>query len=215
MQSPLLRSKHMFSIIDPRIDLTSEFLHDIGQNPDFAAVEIPSDAQLPEIIWKFHRRCGEDIHIRNPHFYPVTSFREEVITEISPLRHRGEGKWTEHVLVFGDSKEGRFKLTSQDETIERLFGAVIDCPWRPWPLTVFKGLLASWGNSLVIYTVPTDIEGRMLAEDEVDRIFSSARALKCFRWQDSSFVIDPDVRTVRDVANSSKVRPPCAALDRS
>ena len=66
-----------------------------------------------------------------------------------------------------------------------------------------------------IYTAPTDIKGCILAEDEVDLIFSSAWDLKCFRWQDSSFVLDRTVRTVRDVADSSKVRPLCAALDRS
>ena len=180
-------------------------------------MEIPSDARLPDIIWKFHRRCGKDSLIRNPHFYPETPFKEEVITVIPPLRHRDEGKWTERVFVYGDSDEGRIKLTSQDGSIVRLFGAVINCPMRLPGLrvTVFKGLLASCGNSLVIYTVPTDIEGFLLAEDEVDLIFSSARDLKCFRWRDSSFVLDRTVRTVRDVANSSKVRPPCAALDKS
>ena len=71
------------------------------------------------------------------------------------------------------------------------------------------------GQFVGIYTVPTDIEGCLLAEDEVDRIFSSAQDLKCFKWRDSSFVMDRTVRTVRDVANSSKVRPLCAALDRS
>ena len=69
------------------------------------------------------------------------------------------------------------------------------------------------GKSVSIYTVPIDIEGHLLPEDEVDFIFSIARNLKCFRWRDSSFVLDPDVRSVRDVVNSSKVRPLSAALD--
>ena len=117
LTSRLRKEYHRFSVIDPRIDLTSEFLCHIGQNPDFTAVEIPSEAKLPDIIWKFHRRCGKDILIRNPHFYPETPFKEEVITKIPPLRHRDEGKWTERIYVYGDSKEGRIRLTSQDETI--------------------------------------------------------------------------------------------------
>jgi len=64
-----------------------------------------------------------------------------------------------------------------------------------------------------IHTDSVDIEGRLMAEDEVDLIFSKAHDLKCFRWRDSSFMIDPDVRTVQDVVNSSKVRPLCAASD--
>ena len=30
--------------------------------------------------------------------------------------------------------------------------------------------------------------------------------IKCFRWRDGSFVIDPDVRTSQDVIDSTKVR---------
>ena len=63
--------------------------------------------------------------------------------------------------------------------------------------------------------VPIDIEGRLLAEEEVDLVFSNAHDLKCFRWRDSSFEIDPDVRSVQDLVNSSKVRPLCAALNRA
>ena len=114
-------------------------------------MEIPSDATLPAILWKFHRRCGKDILVRNPHFYPDTAFKEEVITKIPPLRHRDKGKWTERVFVYGDSKEGRIKLTSQDGSIVRLFGAVAQCLRRPvaLSLTVFKGLFPSWDSSLV------------------------------------------------------------------
>ena len=53
------------------------------------------------------------------------------------------------------------------------------------------------------------MEGNLLAEKDVDRIFLGDRNLKCFRWQDFSFVIDPDVRTVQDVI---KVRPLCVTL---
>ena len=63
--------------------------------------------------------------------------------------------------------------------------------------------------------VYVDIEGHLLTEEDVDLIFSSARDLKCFRWRDSSFVIDPDVTSVQDLVNSSKVRPLCATLDRA
>ena len=108
-------------------------------------MEIHSDAKLPAILWKFHRRCGKDILIRNPHFYPDTPFKEKVITEIPPLRHRDEGEWTERIFVYGDSKEGPLRLTSQDETIERLFGVVAPCLARPvaLQLTIFKGLFPS------------------------------------------------------------------------
>ena len=143
----------MFVIAEPRIDVTGEYLRYNWKNADVAVVEIPSDAKLPAILWKFHRRC-KDILIRNPHFYPETPFKEEIITEIPPLRHRDEGKWTERVFVYGDSKEGRLKLISQDETIERLFGVVAQCLARPvaLQLTIFKGLFPSWDNSLYLYS---------------------------------------------------------------
>ena len=59
------------------------------------------------------------------------------------------------------------------------------------------------------HTASVDIEGHLLAEDAVDEVFLRTRNLKCFRWQDSSFVIDPDVRTVQDVI---KVRLLCVTL---
>ena len=114
-------------------------------------VDIPYDAKLPHILWKFHRRCGKDTPIANPHFYSDTAFKEEVVREVLPLRDRGEkedGRWTERVYVYGDSREGRIRLTSQDGTIAKLFGVVAQALARRLPLTIFKGLLASWENSL-------------------------------------------------------------------
>lgn len=67
-------------------------------------------------------------------------------------------------------------------------------------------------NNSLAHAAPVDIEGHLLAEEEVDQVFMSARNLKCFRWQDSSFEIDPDVKTVQDVINYSRVSPPCVAL---
>ena len=57
-----------------------------------------------------------------------------------------------------------------------------------------------------IHTVLIDVDGRLLSEEQVDLIFSSARDLKCFRWRDSLFVLDPDVRAVRDVVKSLNMR---------
>ena len=142
----------MFAIVDPRIDLICEFLLHIGQNSDFAVVEIPYDAKLPDILWKFHCICGNDLHIMNPHFYPSTLFEEEVFREVLPLgdrNGRSDEKWTEIVSVYGDSKDGPIKLTSKDGTVQRVFAAVTQCLGRVTPLSVFKGLTASWGNSLV------------------------------------------------------------------
>ena len=121
-------------------------------NPNFAVVEIPYDAKLPDILWKFHRLCGKDTHIKNPHFYSDTAFKQEGIRDIRPLGDRnaeGDGRWTERIFVIGGSKEGLIKLTSQDGTIERLFGVVTQYLTRPVPLTVFKGLWASCENSLI------------------------------------------------------------------
>ena len=213
---------HTSGIVDPRIDLTGEFLCHVGRNPDFAAVEIPyeiaSATRLPDFLWVFHRICGNDSHIINPHFYSYALFTQKAPREVLPLGNwngRGDEEWTEIISVYGDSKEGPIKIISQDGTVQRVFTAVTQCLGPVTPMIVFKGLLTSWGNSLVyIYTVPIDIEGRLLAEDEVDFIFSRARDLKCFRWRDSSFVLDPDVRSVQDVVNSSKVRPFCGALGR-
>jgi len=107
-------------------------------------VEIAHDAKLPDILWKFHRTCDKDTVI-NPHFYPFPAFLEEIITQIPPLRDRNanknSGKWTERIVVHGDDKEGRIRLTSEDGTIARLFGAVVRCPVSS--LTLFKGLFAS------------------------------------------------------------------------
>ena len=106
-------------------------------------MDIPFDAKLPDILWKFYRACGEDTPM-NPHFYSQTAFEEEeVITPILPLRDwdaNKSGKWTNRIFVYGDNREGRIKLTSGDGTITRLFGAVTECLVRP--LTLFKGLLA-------------------------------------------------------------------------
>jgi len=110
-------------------------------------VEIPHNAKLPDILWKLRRVCRNGTP-SNPHFYPDTAFGE-VITEILPLRDRNvnkhDEKWTERIFVYGDNTEGRIRLTSQDETIVRLFGAVERCLVRPpeRPLTLFKGLVAS------------------------------------------------------------------------
>ena len=115
-------------------------------NPDFAVVEIPYDAKLPDILWDFRLLCGPDTHIRNPHFYSETAFKQHEIREVLPLGNRnakGNGKWTERVFVYGDSKEDLVRLTSQDETIKKIFGAVTRCLAYRRPLTVFKGLLAS------------------------------------------------------------------------
>ena len=123
----------------------------VSDKPDSTVVEIPYGAKLPDILWKFHRRCGKHILIANPHFYPDTPFKEEVVREVLPLRGRDEkeaGRWTQRVYVYGDSREGRIRLTSQDGTIAKLFGVVTQCLGRPLPLTIFKGLLASWDNSL-------------------------------------------------------------------
>ena len=142
---------HIFGIADPRADLTGEFLRQIGQNPDFTAVEIPYDATLPDILWKFHRICGNDSHIINPHFYSYALFTQEVPREVLPLGDRNgmaDEKWPGIVSVYGDSRDGPIKLTSRDETVQRVFTAVTQC-WAPGTqMTVFKGLLASWGNSL-------------------------------------------------------------------
>jgi hypothetical protein len=119
-------------------------------------VEIPYDAKLADILWKFHRVCGQGTP-SNPHFYPDTAFDEEEITQITPLRDRNankkDGKWTERIYVYGDNKDGHIRLTSEDdETITRLFGAVTQCLVRP--LTLFKGLLGFQGNSLVLIRLP-------------------------------------------------------------
>ena len=83
--------------------------------------------------------------VSNPHFYPDTAFEEEFITQILPLggrnMNKNGGRWTERTFVYGDNTEGRIRLTSGDETITRIFGAVTQCLVRP--LTLFKGLLAS------------------------------------------------------------------------
>ena len=102
-------------IPDPDINLTSESLRHIRQNPDFAAVEIPYEAKLPDILWKFHRTLGDDAHILNPHFYSYALFTQAVIREVLPLgdrNGRGDEKWPEIVSVYGDSKNGPIKLTS-------------------------------------------------------------------------------------------------------
>ena len=147
IESPLLRSKHVFVIPDPRIDMTGESLRHIRQNPEFSIVEIPDDAKLPDILWKFHRSYSKKrTPIRNPHFYPRTAIEAEEIKEVFPLRDRnakGDGKWTDRIYVYGDIEGGRIRLTSQDETTARLFGAVTPCLSRRVPLTLFKGLLVS------------------------------------------------------------------------
>ena len=63
------------------------------------------------------------------------------------------------------------------------------------------------------HMAPIGIKGHLLTEEGVDRVFLSAPKIKCFRWRDSSFVIDPHVETVRDVIVSSKVKLLCVALD--
>lgn len=65
--------------------------------------------------------------------------------------------------------------------------------------------MSCFGPFVGTHTAPKDIEGHLLAKEEVDRIFPS-RNIKCFRWQNSSFVIDPNVKTVQDVINDAKVR---------
>jgi len=131
-------------IAEPRKDVIGEFLHHIRQHPDFAAVEIAYNAKLPDILWKFYRTCDKDTVI-NPHFYPLAAFQGRIITPIPPLRDRdtnkNSGEWTEHIVVHGDDTEGRIRLTSEDGTIARLFGAVVRCVVGP--LTLFKGLFAS------------------------------------------------------------------------
>lgn len=67
-------------------------------------------------------------------------------------------------------------------------------------------------NNSLAHAASVDIEGHLLAEEEVNQVFRSASNLKCFRWQDSSFEIDPDVKTVRDVIDYSRVSPPFVAL---
>ena len=144
---------HTFGIADPRTDLTGEFLRHIGQNPDFAVVEIPYDAELPDILWKFHRICGDDSHIMNPHFYSYALFTAQKVPRVTlPLGDRNgmsDAKWTEIVSVYGDSKDGPIKLSSRDGTVQRVFTAVTQCLGQLTPFAVFKGLLASRGNSLV------------------------------------------------------------------
>ena len=78
-------------------------------------------------------------------FLPRNRKEEEAITPILPLGDRNAnkngGKWTERIFVYGDNTKGRIRLTSGDETITRIFGAVTECLVRP--LTLFKGLLGS------------------------------------------------------------------------
>jgi hypothetical protein len=69
------------------------------------------------------------------------------------------------------------------------------------------------GKSLGTHTAPIDIEGHLLVEEEVERVFSSARNIKCFRWRNSTFMLDPDVKTVQDVINHAKVRPLAVDFD--
>lgn len=115
-------------------------------------MEIPHDAELPDILWEFHRTLHtlrKDTHIINPHFYSRVLFGQGVIKEILPLvdlKGKGDEEWTTVVRVYGDSKDGPIKLTSQDETIQRVFGAVTE---HLKLFTLFKGRLAPWGNSSV------------------------------------------------------------------
>lgn len=77
----------------------------------------------------------------------------------------------------------------------------------------FQKFVGFLGPLFPTHTAPIDIEGHLLAEEEVDRVFLNAPRIKCFRWRDSSFVIDPHVETVQDVFVSSKVKLLCVALD--
>ena len=179
-------------------------------------MEIPYGAELPAILWKFHRVCGEGAP-KNPHFYPSTPFDEEIINRILPLRDRNankhDGKWTERIFVYGDNRDGRIKLTSEDERITRLFGAVTQCLVQP--LTLFKGQVRFLGQLLNANMVLIDIEGHILTEKGVNHVFSGAGNIKCFRWRNSSFEIDPDVMTLQDIINPPKVRLVCIALDKT
>jgi hypothetical protein len=57
------------------------------------------------------------------------------------------------------------------------------------------------GKFLDTHTAPIDIEGYLWTREEVERVFSSAGNIECFRWRDSTFILDPDVKTVQDVIN--------------
>ena len=114
-------------------------------------MEIPYGSTLAEIVWKFYRIClaaGVGTP-RNSHFYSWTAFDEEVITRVPPL-----GDWNakedsrrlpERVFVHVDDENGRIRLSSEDETITRLYAAVFR--WLVQPITLFKGLLVSWSKS--------------------------------------------------------------------
>jgi hypothetical protein len=58
-----------------------------------------------------------------------------------------------------------------------------------------------------------DINGYLLGKQEVESIFPSTGNIKCFRWQDSSFVKDDHVKVLQDVIDRPKVRPLGTALD--
>lgn len=107
-------------------------------------MDISNDAKLPDILWKFHRTCGEGTP-SNPHFYPKTLYEMEVIKCILPLGDRkansADKEWTDRIYVHGDNKDGRFKLTSENQAITKLYGAVTEHLAPPeQPLILFKGL---------------------------------------------------------------------------
>jgi hypothetical protein len=68
------------------------------------------------------------------------------------------------------------------------------------------------GQFLGAYTASLDIEGHLLSKGKVEQEFPN---LKCFRWRGSSFVIDPDVKTVQDVIDYPMVSTLCVVLGRS
>ncbi len=62
---------------------------------------------------------------------------------IQPLGNRdacGEGqRWTENIFVYGDDVTGQIKLTSEDGTTSRVYGAVTQDLATKHELTIFKG----------------------------------------------------------------------------